>query len=485
MNIVEPILFQCKLSPMTTAICVPGSSLGSVSYETLEKLIHNVARNASAVGLRPGNVVGTLISDPITHVAVSLGLIHAGATTLSLRGPAPIAGITPDFVLTDSTARLADGITVLNIDQSWFEGAGATEPVPSSGSGNDICRIVLTSGSTGVAKGVAFSHRMIGTRIAHYTHSRGPLFAQCSSFFCDLGITSSPGFLYAMSLLSRGSTVFFLGPDPVDILQSIDLYRIQGMATSPYGLGEFLKFFEDDSTFDVTFDHIICQGAMLSLQLSQRARNRMCQNLFSSYGSTETTTIAFAPASVLERIPGAVGYVHPGVLVEAVGRSGAPLPPLQDGPLRIRTDFMADGYVGDPDLTREFFRDGFFYSGDVGHVTSDGILVITGREKTALNIGGDTVSPELVEGVISAYSQVREVGVFAANNDLGIAELTALVVAASPIDQAALRRHCAQRLPPSCVPVRIIAVHSLPRGGQGKLERARLPEVAAAVTKPT
>ena len=286
-----------------------------------------------------------------------------------------------------------------------------------------------------------------------------------------------------MSLLSRGGTIYFLGPDPADILQAIDLHEIQGMATSPYGLGEFLKFFEADSAFQVTFDHIICQGAMLSQELSRRARARMCQNLYSSYGSTETTTVAFGPASVLERMPGAVGYIQPGVTVEAVDKSGNVLPPMQDGELRIRSDLMVDGYVGDPESTQQYFRDGCFYSGDVGHITPESLLVITGRKKTALNLGGDTVSPELVEGVLTSLPGVREAGVFALNNDLGIAELCALIVTGSPFDEAALRRQCAGRLPPSSIPVHFIVVDTLPRGGQGKLERHRLPEFAASMTR--
>src|SRR6185312_16178962 len=176
------------------------------------------------------------------------------------------------------------------------------------------------------SKGIAFSHKELAARIAHYTYLKGPRFAHCPRFFCDLGFGTSPGFGYAMSLLSRGGTIYFLGPEPADILQAIDLYKIQGMATSPYGLGEFLKFFEADPAFDVTFDHIICQGGMLSRELSYRARARMCQNLYSSYGSTETTTVAFGPASVLERVPGAVGYVQPGVTVEVVDDDGRVLP---------------------------------------------------------------------------------------------------------------------------------------------------------------
>ena len=480
MNIVEPILFQCKLNPVTAAVCVPGSPLGSVPYLRLEAFIHNVARRALKSGIGPGTIAATYFSDAAFEIAIVLGVMHAGAITLSLRGPKPVAGITPDVVLTDRPGLFPAG-SVVTVDATWLEGEGASAPVAAQGRGDDLCRIILTSGSTGVAKGVAFSHRIAAARNAHRSYAKGPRAAHCSRFFCDLGFPTSPGFSYTMSILGRGGTVFLLGPDPVDILQAIDLHQIEGMATSPYGLGEFLKFFEADSAFETSFDYIICQGAMMSPQLVQRARARMCQNLYSSYGSTETSTVAFGPATVLERIPGAVGFVEPGVTVEVVDSAGKVLPPLRDGALRIRSDHMGKGYVGDPEATEKVFRDGYFYTGDIGHLTPQGMLVVTGREKTALNIGGDTVSPESIEDVATAFAGVQDAAVFAVNNALGIAELTLLFVANTSLDAEALLRHCAQRLPPSCVPVRIVRVEQLPRGGQGKLERQRLPDIAAAV----
>ena len=282
-----------------------------------------------------------------------------------------------------------------------------------------------------------------------------------------------------MALLSRGGTIYFPGPDPFDMLQTLDLHKVQGMATTPFSLADFLKYFEADPAFYVSLDHIICQGALLSRQLAQRARARMCQNLYISYGSTETTTVAFGPASVLERIPGAIGFIQPGVTAEIIDGSGTILPPAQDGLLRVRSDHMASGYIGDEEATRAFFRDGYFYTGDIGHLTSDGMLVITGRQKTALNIGGETVIPETVEDVICSFAGIQEAGVFAQNNEFGIAELVALIVTRDAINEKTLLQHCAKQLPPSCVPSRFVVVDALPRGGQGKLERHRLPALAA------
>ena len=95
------------------------------------------------------------------------------------------------------------------------------------------------------------------------------------------------------------------------------------------------------------------------------------------------------------------------------------MPALHDGVLRIRNDHMAAGYVGDAEATQSYFRDGYFYTGDIGHLTPEGVLVITGREKTALNIGGDTVLPEVVEEVITSFPAVSEAGVFRRPTNLG------------------------------------------------------------------
>ena len=120
-------------------------------------------------------------------------------------------------------------------------------------------------------------------------------------------------------------------------------------------------------------------------------------------------------------MPGAVGHVQPGVTVEAVDKSGKVCCQCKTENCGFAPIIWLTATSAIPKSTQRFFRDGFFYSGDVGHITPDGLLVITGREKTALSVGGDTVSPELVEGVITSFPGVREAGVFTVDNQLGIA----------------------------------------------------------------
>ena len=106
------------------------------------------------------------------------------------------------------------------------------------------------------------------------------------------------------------------------------------------------------------------------------------------------------------------------------------------------------------------------------------MLVITGRRKEVLNLGGDKVSPQIVEEAITAFDGVREAGAFSAPNDLGIDEVWALIVHNGTLDEEALRRHCRDKLAQTHVPVRFIKVAALPRNANGKLERGRLGEVA-------
>ena len=85
MNIVDPVLFQCRQSPAAPAICAPGTMLNVVSYGRLERFIHNIGRRALAHGLKRGDVVAVFMADPIFHAALVLGLTALGIVTLTGR----------------------------------------------------------------------------------------------------------------------------------------------------------------------------------------------------------------------------------------------------------------------------------------------------------------------------------------------------------------------------------------------------------------
>jgi acyl-CoA synthetase (AMP-forming)/AMP-acid ligase II len=244
------------------------------------------------------------------------------------------------------------------------------------------------------------------------------------------------------------------------------------LIASPGGLGSFLNFYDSNSEFRCGFDVIISAGSPLPNSLSERVRARMCSNLIFYYGTTETSTISSAPAHALSA--GAVGYVAPDVSVQIVDDAGAPLPHGREGSIRVRTPVTVGSYLDDHEATARQFRDGYFDTGDIGYLTAEKLLSITGRRKDILNLGGDKVSPRTIEEVLTGFAGVRDAVAFSAPNELGIDEVWALVIYNGKADEEALRRHCQEKLTQTHVPARFIGVTDLPRNANGKVERLRL-----------
>jgi len=83
------------------------------------------------------------------------------------------------------------------------------------------------------------------------------------------------------------------------------------------------------------------------------------------------------PAQLASSIPGAAGYVLPGVLAEIVDEQDRAVPGGQDGALRIRSDSGVKEYLDDSGATQRAFRNGWFYPGERGHLTNNNVLVLS------------------------------------------------------------------------------------------------------------
>jgi acyl-CoA synthetase (AMP-forming)/AMP-acid ligase II len=98
------------------------------------------------------------------------------------------------------------------------------------------------------------------------------------------------------------------------------------------------------------------------------------------------------------------------------------------------------------------FRDGWFYPGDLGSLTSDNLLVIAGRQNAVLNAGGGKMAAERVEAVLVAFPGVSEAAVFMATSPAGVEEVWAALVCRQAVDIEQLRAFCRSRVPPSSCP---------------------------------
>ena len=474
MNVFDAFRHQVRHQPTAPAICAPGTQFNLVSYGRLDAFANNVARRALENGLACGDVIAIRCADAVLHWALILGLARIGAITVSTLDPMLPVECRITATLTDAPAAFQNGGRIVPIDATWTQGDGTpptTSPHPNQ---DDTARIILTSGTTGRAKAVALSHDMIIRRLQAYDVAFGSRIPACTRAFVDVGISANIGFLWGLYLLARGGMLLLRGIDAATTLQAFTLYNAQCMVASPGGLAEFLDYYERSPAFSPPFEVLLSVGSYLSKPLADRLRASMCSHVISAYGATECSPVASAPAHHISGIPGAVGYVAPGMQIETVDGEGRTLPLFAEGLIRYRGHTCVADYLGHPSGSEAFFRDGWFYPGDVGRVTAEGVLIITGREKTIIDLGGDKISPDAIEAAMLAFPGVVHAAAFGRPNPLGIEEVWVAFTSHGALNADAIRTHCKRMLPANHVPVRIFQVPDIPRNAAGKIDRPKL-----------
>lgn len=196
--------------------------------------------------------------------------------------------------------------------------------------------------------------------------------------------------------------------------------------------------------------------------------------LMDSYGSSETDHVS----TDTDGVNGSLGRPLPCVEVRVLREDGSTAR-AGDGELLVRSPGLALGYAGDPDLTRERFRDGWFHTRDLVEVRDDGHLLLRGRLDDQVNLGGTKVDPVEVEQACRETLPLTDCAVAGVPGAGGAVELRAWVVADRPVTRADVVRALTGRLSPHKVPTRVERVDALPRLPNGKVDRAALRAAAA------
>jgi non-ribosomal peptide synthetase component E (peptide arylation enzyme) len=171
------------------------------------------------------------------------------------------------------------------------------------------------------------------------------------------------------------------------------------------------------------------------------------------------------------------GKPLPGSSVRILGPDGAEAPTGVDGEVVVQGPEQFIGYRDTALNAAAFTADGWFRTGDLGHVDAANRLTITDRIKDVIVRGGETISSGQVEEVLNSHPAVAEGAVVAAR-DARFGEVVAAVVALKPgatLDIDSLARHfAASGLAKQKTPERIVFVDALPRTALGKVRKAEL-----------
>jgi acyl-coenzyme A synthetase/AMP-(fatty) acid ligase len=220
----------------------------------------------------------------------------------------------------------------------------------------------------------------------------------------------------------------------------------------------------------------VTSGAITQAQIDQ-TRVRITPRIFNRVGSTEVNTFA----NTLLETPEDHRWhrLVAGREVQIVDDQDRPVPIGEIGLVRVSTAGGPTGYLDDPEATAAFFKDGFFYPGDLAVMREDGRMALRGRATDVINVGGHKILPAPIETRLLEALGVSGVCLFSMQDETGEEQLHVAIETPAPIAAqvlaAALRREI-QGYPG----VHVHFVSALPRNDTGKIvRRAVVSEVLA------
>ena len=168
--------------------------------------------------------------------------------------------------------------------------------------------------------------------------------------------------------------------------------------------------------------------------------------------------------------------------LEVVDDDDLPCSPGQPGAVRIKNDFTVNGYYGQAQSNQNTFKDGWFYTGDVGILTESGNFFITGRRSDIFNIGGAKISAMLIDAVLQSIEGVDDAICFMMPDEDGEKELIAFVKSDGTLTQNFLQSQARVRISINhgveAIPKKFVFSDTIPRNELGKPDRERCVELA-------
>jgi long-chain acyl-CoA synthetase len=453
---------------------------GIVTYHGLADAAIAVEQALRQAGLNDDEPVLLPVANEARDAAALIGVWLAGGVAVPVARHAPASAI--------ESVRLATGarLCVVNAADELVSGVAGKAP-PDRPLLSGAALVVFTSGSTGRPKGVVLSHRAfvgkleaIDSMLGFTPHTRTLLVLQITFVF---GM-----WVLLLTLLKGGTASMHARFEPLGALAALKDQRISDVALVPTMVRKFLALDKERAAplvASATLKRILTGGEPFERALSARLNDFMPDvRVVDIYGLTETcSSDFFVKADEREALAGTIGRPGPGVEFRIAGDQGHELPTGTVGELQIRTPFVMNGYLDDPELTRAAFADGYFRTGDLARARADGCIELAGRIKDLINRGGAKVSPLELDHLLAAHPAVAA-ALTAGVPDPILGEcIHALVVPRTnaEIDEKKLREWVATRIEKFKWPDVYHFGDQLPIGGTGKVDRNALRDQALRV----
>ncbi len=482
--------------------------------------LHRVGRLFRELGVERGDVV-TLLAPSIPDAVVALwaaeavGIAHpvntllratdiaamltaAGSRILVTIGPQAGSDLWDKAV---AAAQATPGLRTVVVLGEADPGAGCVHlasrlsrddsPLDDPPLASDIAAIFHTGGTSGAPK------------LARHTHANQAFVARALAATLDYNaatriVNGMPLFHVAgaidccLSPLAAGGEVLlptaagFRNPDVVaGHWRMVERFRPTMIGGIPTSLVALLNVPTNGADLR-SIRHCFTGGAMLSASLSEQFAKHVGVPVHQIYGMTECAGLISVAGAHATSIAGTVGCAPPGVEISARraladGKVGECLPAGESGVLAVRGPNVFPGYLGN--TPAPFTPDGWLITGDLGSVSANGLVRITGRAKDLIIRSGHNIDPAVIEDAAASHPQLIT-SAAVGRPDAYAGEIPTLYVVLhenTPEILADLHAHMRRTVPePPARPKSIVAVAALPITAAGKVDKSALRRDAAA-----
>jgi acyl-CoA synthetase (AMP-forming)/AMP-acid ligase II len=475
---LESIFAHARTSPETIAVVHGGRT---VSYREFAARITLARRFLSGQAIDPGRVAVLCVADILEHWIIRLALRGLGVTTVSARSTQDITQLNLGAIsvvssgywpgLADAAVAAGWSLTRATPDVHADWTAAPAEGAMAAGVAAPGSTMLLTSGTTGLYKKVVYDAAAEARLIAENVERAG-ITARTVFNVLDFGGWTGAHYTWpALTWKAGGRIVIAQGPEPWRSLADPTLTHI---VVTPHLLADLLAR-PTGAPARSDAMRIFVVGGVLSQALWREARERLTSDIWSVYGSTESCHIAYTRVETAEDLN--AHRIHASDKVQVVDDDGRTARPGQVGVVRIRTGGV-DGYLDDPETTRAFFHDGYFYPGDLALVREDGRFVLQGRITDVVNVLGNKLATTPIETALQDALDAEAVCVFSVPGAQG-EQVHVAIQPTRTISAAELKAALQASLPPAVADVQVHSVQAFPRNYMGKIDRASLRDQLA------
>ncbi|TMA96252.1 MAG: long-chain fatty acid--CoA ligase [Deltaproteobacteria bacterium] len=469
-----------------------------ISYADLNARVNRLANGLLSIGVKRGDAVALSVGNRIEHLEIIFATAKIGALAIpldvkwkALELASVVAALEPRFIILqedcvaefDRAKELRDLSLLKTVSLSTdlgysglLHGQSSDEPDVHVEE-EDPFAVMLTSGTTGFPKGCLATQRTFVFHCINNAIEKG-LGAH------DKAILSSPiyfnaGRSFTLGIIYFGGTMILHERfDAEEVLKTIEREKVTYVGAVPTMCERMLHVLETKNYDTSSLRCLAITGGKVHPAVLDGLKKNLTPNVYRTYASTDSGQMAISKPGDMDAKPNSAGRPVWCVDLRIVDDANNPVKVGEVGEIICQSPLATHGYYKNPQATNESFRDGWFYTGDLGYFDEEGYLFVAGRKKDMVKSGGISIYPLEIESVIYNHPDILEAAVIGVP-DPHWGEAVKAVIVRKPDSQLKsdeLIGFCKARLSAYKVPKSVEFRDSLPHTEVGKVNKVKLRE---------